>query len=627
MASAAGASDPPYAVAAGGVLIEGPGTPFEVAYPSLVSCSAFVGATPDCPSTDPAAACFFGEFQDGAACSSNGGILNPCASYAHYCSKIRWDTAFRAPCCLGQLDGVLMSYTDINTGGSQSLPAAQLACDPRWCPGDPVSACGDVFSVSCNDSYSADGGATWANVMLGDPAEQPCAAWYTAALGVPSLAPASRWPFIDTVIEEYCTAAEHWNEPGCGCFLYALSADGTGVCEQREGRPCFFYTSVSAPTPTDNGLRPVRPVNSATQNPVGFSDYACIAPACQGTEVLRTADVWAMQHSGACPNVCLQVIQDGNVVVEGDTIPGGIYIDTAVYLCDGSLASASLDTPALMDVTSGITMDWPHYATCSTYPVCCPPGGCNQTVPLVFALASHSGDMHYSVSFDPPDLPAGVAVSNPFTLTGTLSNDRSSGLNSMLDLQFTVDAASTPLGVYLCSVTVADTRAQFPTCRATTVLTMTVYDTSAPAPPQGPVGPNPGTGPLIIYQDVTPTWVLWAVCAVVAVVAILAIRQLVLWGQRRSILAATAPSAPPSVPSVPAQQPQPRFFFPPPQLPPPQTPHWGPMAPMQVPMPPYRYPVPPMPPMPPMLYRGMSAPFALPPPPMPTPTTTPGART
>lgn len=485
------------------------------------ACEDRLGATPDCPTPAGPGACQFVHYAD-VPCRGNIGDPYTDLQISGYCMKTQFDQALQTPCCMGALAGELMSVTNFITGQTTSMAADLLACDARWCPYDQEGACEDVFLAQCSGSVSNDGGATWVSALLAEPATplSACGLWYSQALA--GQAPASRWPILDTLMENYCSANPQ-DTVSCGCFLYSGGANGTGVCEDGD---CYLYTSVSQAGAIN--LRPVRPVDAVTSNTLNLSDYGCIAPQCRGTTLIPS-DVWAMQHLNLCPDVCLQVVADGSVVISGDTVPGGIYVDISTLTCNGALASATVNMPYLMDVTDRIPIMWPHYSTCST---CCPASGCAITVPFVYALASNSADMQYTVTFDPPlsETP-GVTLATPAATAGTLS--WSSGPTVNVELE--VAALNTPNGIYATTVTIADVRPQYATCRASTVLDLTVYQSDTSAPPQGPPPPNGGSGPPLITVYVAPTWVTYVLYGVLALAAILLLRQAVLSWQHASV--------------------------------------------------------------------------------------------
>lgn len=525
---------PPYSIAAGGIT-----NIRNVMYTATTDCGALVGTTPDCPSTDAADACVFGSFIDPVNCNTSGNILWPCTAQAKYCSKIGFDGAFREPCCMAALGGSTTSYTNANTGAVHAYPTAELACDPSWCPLDPDGACERVFSETCAGSVSY--GGAWVSALLGDPTS-PCATWYAAARA--GQAPFTRWAVIDGIIERYCSLNPH-DTASCGCFLYGGGAGSDGsVCNAPPGTPCFLWTR-----DTDGTPRPVRTIDAATSNTVNLTDYACVAPQCRGN-VLLPSDVWAMQYNDRCPPVCLQMVSDATVILNGDTVDGGIYVDTTTLQCRGALASTTQAAPQLLPTPGTVSLVWPHYVDCAA-PPCCPRGSddCVVTVPLYYALAPSSADLLYSVSISPP-LPPGVTVQNGNATTGTLSNAAAGAL----DLTLAVDGKAVTLGAWASTVTVRDTRPQYAGAVASTVFQLTVANTTAPPPPPPPSGPNPGTGPTIIYADTPYPWLPYVLYALAALAALLFVRQLVLWRQRavvRRTLGAVPTPVTPVAPAVP----------------------------------------------------------------------------
>lgn len=488
-----------------------------------IDCNAgLVGQTPDCPTAagEPGACLFLpSPVVDQASCGQDAGNYN-CDSYNILCTKVLYDTAFQTACCLGQVEGLTSFTTPALIAGSLSsgsatsvvLPTDHVVCAPGWCPFDPSGACESVFQTACATSVTNDGGQTWVSALLADAHNSlsACGTWYAQATS--GQAPSTRWPLIDSIIENYCSA-HPYDTVSCGCFLYAGGVGGAGVCNDGS---CYLYTSVTQGGAVN--LRPVRPVDPLTSNTLNLSDYACIAPQCHGNTLL-TDDVWAMQHFGRCPDVCLQVVTDGDVIMNGDSISGGVYVDVANFSCSGALASASVDTPYLMNVTNEIDMQWPHYASC---PNCCPASNCLQEVPFVYALASNSADMYYTITADP--LPPGVTIGTPFATSGALSN---AGQNAV-DFMLIVDGLHMPTGQYTTTVTIADVRPQYASCRASTVFNLTVFDADSPPPPQGPPVPNGGSGPPVVTKNVDPWWLMYSIFAALAITALLLLRQLIL---------------------------------------------------------------------------------------------------
>jgi len=556
-------------------------------------CNEFlVGATPDCPtpagspgacqfSSSPAIETYSpGNIVDTDTTFPSGeGLATGCPLYNYVCTKQRYDLAFAAPCCLGQVKG-LMSFTTpaFGTSMTATLPADSVLCDYRWCPLDPWGACESVFASACAGSESKDGGKTWVSALLGDG---PCGAWYQGALGaLAGEAPLSRWPVVDGIIENYCSNPANSSD-SVSCACYNLSSKPNTQ----------LYTSYSGGRCTMNGapssVCPVMQTNAQTGNTLNVSDYACIAPECHSAALL-THDVWGRQRQGGCPNICLQIVTDGDVVLSGDTIDGGVYINNSTMQCGGPQGSMTTTaTPVLASLSDRVDVFWPHYkdnaSACPTQPE--EGGGCTpQPIGIAFALdqASTYGKngaiaMPYQISFSPdilsdPTVYGGLysdlSSIPPAVLAGTLSNIEAPNVTTSVVFQVNVNASSVsgdtvahaavPPGNYPLTITIRDTdpNPAYSSVFRSIVINTQVYDSSNPAPPQGPPAPNGGQGPPVIYDKTPPSWVWYAVGAVAFVLLLLFVHCLVLLAQRHTLKNAVASSmlSIPSMPSMPSIQ-------------------------------------------------------------------------
>jgi hypothetical protein len=421
------------------------------------------------------------------SCENGYGI-----GYGSFCAKTRFDESFRAPCCLGSLTGQEMQLHNYPQSTSIPVDATELACDPTWCVQDQDNACLDVFAQECN--AAVQWGGTTVNAMLGDPTSA-CGQWYRDALA--GNAPFARWPVIDTITTQYCSnPANAADTTSCACFTYS---------ESNLTSNSYYYTNYPSSTCPDQ-LCPVRQIDVDTGNTLNLSDYACIAPQCQGAvadvSTLVTSDIWYAQRQQTCPQICLQVVTDGSVILNGDVITGGIEIDVNKLQCAGAAGSTNLGQPLFQLMPSTLSYFWPIYSQCAS-PPCCPPiasGGCTQTMNFTFGIEPTSPDAQYTVSVNPP-FPAGVQFADPSLLQGTLSNANE---NEQLSLDLLLSAAHLAPGLYSSTVTVADTR--YAAASVASVFQLRVADASVPAPPQAPPGPNPCTGPAVQYVDKEPTW-------------------------------------------------------------------------------------------------------------------------
>lgn len=472
-------------------------------------------------------------------CICDDGILTP-----RFCAKLAYDaTAFQTPCCMGTPPTQTVDYSSAAVGVSRAptavgMPLASAACDPRWCPADPVGQCEPVYAAVCN-SATTDASGTWMHAML--VPDSPCATWYQAALTLdPASAPPTRYPIIDGMIEAYCASPDPRDTVSCACYLFG-SADNRGLCQPGTTSGCTPYTSytTASTNPPDSGLRSVAYMDAVTSVTVGISDYACVAPQCHGGKALIPGDVAAMQAD--CPTLCATVNVDHEVAISGGTVTGGIYVDLDNQQCSGSAGTSTAATPVFA-LTNDLQYTYPQYNVTGA----CPPQStaCSVSGYMYFALADGSAPLVYTVTMDP--LPPGIALQDGTALQGTLSAQQ------LLTLEFQFDGSAVPTGVYAANVYVSDTRPQFADgVKTEAQVSMAVMPTETPPPPQAPPGPNPGVGPADIYINATPSWVQPLLVGLAVAVALALLLQFVLSRRHASISALLTQAAALSV-AVPA---------------------------------------------------------------------------
>jgi hypothetical protein len=567
----------------------GEGAPEFTKINAPADCNEFlVGATTDCPTPhgQPGACRFsrvvlednfpdgngFYDTQDGPG----NDFATGCPLYNYVCTKLVYDEAFAESCCLGRFQAsATMNFAIPALGTSATEFASMVVCDPRWCPLDPFGACEDVYARACTGSVSNDGGLTWVSALLAESdAISPCGTWYKGALGaLAGEAPLSRWGVVDRVIGAYCSnPANSHDSVSCACYDFVGNPD-TQLYTSYSGGSCKDQTG--APL----GVCPVRQTDAQTNNTLNVSDYACIAPQCAlGGPQLVTHDVWGRQKQGGCPDICLQVVSDGTLVLDGDTITGGVYADTSSILCGGAQGSVtSTAVPVLASMTDRVDVFWPHYAS---NPSACPtgraegPGCASQPVQIAFALdarATYGDDgavtLPYAISFDVDPATAYNGLYSDIVWTspqqGTLTNGNDGTMAATFNLNVNASSQSThaavPDGTYPLTVTLQDTTD--PTVFRRVIVTTRVYATDSVPPPQGPAAPDGGHGPPVIVDRTAPPWTVWVVVAVSAVVLIVLLHLASLLWERSALqrelarlpasASAPAPSRPTSFASAP----------------------------------------------------------------------------
>jgi hypothetical protein len=541
------------------------------------ACNSFlVGATPDCPTaygTD--GSCAFSQkpaledvtnqqniqvddTNDNRLCDNEFS----CPSFNYVCTKLRYDTAFKTSCCLGQVTGLatISNPATLETAYKPVVEANTVMCDYRWCPLDPWGTCEDVFLNECAGSASSDGKA-WTSALL--VPNNPCNTWYQGALQATSggEAPLTRWAIVDQLVERYCANPATGDTTSCACFDFVSAPDTQ------------LYTSYSGGCRDQNlnaiGVCPVQQTDAETGNTLNISDYACIAPECNQKTALLTSDVWGRQQHGGCPNICMQIVTDGNVVVTGDSIQNGLYVNNTTMQCGGPQGSMTTTAvPVLASLTDRINVFWPHYVdnpgACPTQPQ--EGGGCTpQPVAIAFALDPNSMYnkngaivMPYNVTFSPDPvtsyngLYSDIVLANGITgnaLSGTLSNGNQSGVTNEVVFYVNVNASSqsthpvVPPGEYPLTVTIQDTDPLYSSVFRSVIINTQVYETSNPAPPQGPPAPSGGQGPPIIYDKSAPTWMWYVLGAVGFVLLLLFLHCVMLLAQKHTLQVAVRDAA------------------------------------------------------------------------------------
>ncbi len=543
------------------------------------SCNEFlVGNTIDCPTPyGENGSCLFSQQPVLELPSPNGDaktiLLNDivgtsgvssmeCPAYNYVCTKQRYDSSFAASCCMGRIRGQTSFTTpafDAITSMSAVLNSDTVICDYRWCPLDPWGTCEQVFLNECSGSASSDG-KTWMSALL--VTGNPCNTWYQGALQASAGgAPLTRWAVIDQIVESYCANPATGDTTSCACFDFVSKPDTQ------------LYTSYSGGCRDQNlnaiGVCPVQQTDAETGNTLNISDYACIAPECKIDTSLLTSDVWGRQQHGSCPNICMQIVTDGNVVVTGDSIQNGLYVNNTTMQCGGPQGSMTTTAvPVLASLTDRINVFWPHYVdnpgACPTQPQ--EGGGCTpQPVAIAFALDPNSMYnkngaivMPYNVTFSPDPvtsyngLYSDIVLANGITgnaLSGTLSNGNQSGVTNEVVFYVNVNASSqsthpvVPPGEYPLTVTIQDTDPLYDSVFRSVIINTQVYETSNPAPPQGPPAPSGGQGPPIIYDKSAPSWMWYVLGAVGFVLLLLFLHCAMLLAQKHTLQVAVRNAA------------------------------------------------------------------------------------
>jgi hypothetical protein len=525
-------------------------------------CNEFlVGVISECPTPrDQPGACRFSDVRIEAV--SNGFIAagTGCELYNFVCTKESYDQSFATPCCLGLFESQLMSFSNPALGAvTFSEMKDSVLCDYRWCPQDPWGACEQVFLNECLGSASSDGKA-WTSALL--VTGNPCNTWYQGALQASTKgAPLTRWPIIDQIVESYCANPATGDTTSCACFDF-VSAPDTQLYTSYSGGCHDQHLNVM-------GVCPVQQTDAETGNTLNISDYACIAPECKINTSLLTSDVWGRQQHGGCPNICMQIVTDGNVVVTGDSIQNGLYVNNTTMQCGGPQGSMTTTAvPVLASLTDRINVFWPHYVdnpgACPTQPQ--EGGGCTpQPVAIAFALDPNSMYnkngaivMPYKVTFSPDPvtsyngLYSDIVLANGITgnaLSGTLSNGNQSGVTNEVVFYVNVNASSqsthpvVPPGEYPLTVTIQDTDPLYDSVFRSVIINTQVYETSNPAPPQGPPAPSGGQGPPIIYDKSAPSWMWYVLGAVGFVLLLLFLHCAMLLAQKHTLQVAVRNAA------------------------------------------------------------------------------------
>lgn len=557
------ATEPPYAYVVGSAASKSP-----TIWAAPTDCNdTLVGKTLDCPTPygTPGACTFYPQpVLDGSSCGTLVYDEGPSAFSQHnmatcsnaynvLCTKQQYDEhAFIEPCCLGQLDGQLGSFTTptpyaTNLAAPIVLPVQQVFCDPRWSPLDPWGACEDVYGRACTGSVSNDGGLTWVSALLAESdAISACGTWYKGALGaLAGEAPLTRWPIVDRVIGAYCSnPANSHDSVSCACYDF-VGNPSTQLYTSYPGGSCKDATTNA---PLD--VCPVRQTDVQTNNTLNISDYACIAPQCApGGPQLITHDVWGRQKQGGCPNICLQIVSDGTLVMSDDTVADGVYANANTALCGGAQGSVtSTAVPALASMTDRVDVFWPHY---TSNPAACPtgraqgPGCASQPVQIAFALDAHGVDgavtLPYAVSFDVDPATAYNGLYSDIEWTspqqGTLTNGNDGALAATFNVNVNASSQSThaavPDGTYPLTVTLQDT--SDPAVFRRVIVTTRVYAADSEPPPQGPAAPDGGHGPPVIVDSTAPPWTLWVAIVAAAVVLIIVLRLVSLLWERSAL--------------------------------------------------------------------------------------------
>lgn len=484
---------------------------------SLQCSQVFNGNSPDCP-TQGLGGCEWFQYNDLNTCSEQNTFWVCPEIKSSFCAKTAWDQAFRPSCCLGSVTG----NTDYVFGPQtfKDTSSASIYCDPTWCPDDQAGNCGDIFAQLCNTVTTLSNGSVTHPFLAGS--ESLCGKWYADALK--GVAPASRWNVIDTLVERYCETTGANDQQGCGCVNRNMYMKNTG--------PIVVYASTTALPPAGAGqVRQVNLINSSSNEPIGLSDYACIAPECQVNALnptsLITSDIWYRQNNtDGCPEqLCIQVIDNGYVTLDNINVDASLYVDNSTQTCGGAMGNITVGAPQFN--LSELSVPSTYFVSVHNGPAaagasCANDKYCPMTIPIDIGLTVGSNPSTFSVANT--GLPPGVSLGQ-VTTTATAETPG--------EINVVVDQYQLPLGGHDITFSVQDIN--FPSTRAS----LNMHLLASPTNEQPALQPNkPTVTPT--YEVVTyvqPSW-LWPAIGVIALLLIILFitqynRVTTLWDSRK----------------------------------------------------------------------------------------------
>ena len=442
-------------------------------YPNL-DCSSLIQRCTDssCPQECPTGGCtylgsplIYTKTCTSFGCNADEGVGE--FPYSYYgsaaCNKVIWDPGHdnevMTNCCLGVYD---------------PSADAQLLCDPRWCPMDPVSACADVLVATCT-TMNSDG------VPLMSVPNHPCYTW--AQVGSYG---------VDEAVLKFCSA--HPDSPSCACVNPAQAQQ---ACEPN----CIPFTSVTSdPSNTEPGMLPnVRGIvyadgSTTPPTPINVVDSVCLNPACRDPTVLKTWSIDQLMNS--CPShMCIQVA-DGNQFTAKDIQTSGLYVDSSWQSC----GTITQQTAQPRIGTSQLTVPLPLASDGKVVANNLPP------VVVLNVANAGAGDFTFAVTSSPPE---GVTVIPPAV------NRVPPGDQALVQIQ--VDRDTFEPAPVSFTVVASDVNGTLPS--VSTNLTLLPYDpSSAIAPPPqcdslSCLQPPPGT---VTVEYQTPE--VWNVATLVVLV-------------------------------------------------------------------------------------------------------------